>query len=199
MSLRRRNGHLWPRDPDDWYVEPEWISERLFEVETFKGEVFDPACGIGRILDAAAAAGLRTRGADIVDRRARHRFQQGDFLTAPHSKAENVVVNPPFRLAREFALKALEIATRKVAIVFPTARLNAATWLASTPLSNVLFISPRPSMPPGTAILSGAKPGGGRSDFCWLVWERDHRGTATVSWLRRASSAASPMPLASAG
>jgi hypothetical protein len=26
-------------------------------------------------------------------------------------------------------------------------------------------------MPPGHTITAGEKPGGGKMDFCWLVWE----------------------------
>ena len=55
--LRKRESHLWERDPYDWYCEPAWVSERLFELEKFEGEVCDPACGIGTILKSAQAAG----------------------------------------------------------------------------------------------------------------------------------------------
>jgi hypothetical protein len=46
--LRKRKSHLRDRDPNDFYVEPEWCSMRLFEVERFEGRTIDPACGLGR-------------------------------------------------------------------------------------------------------------------------------------------------------
>ena len=66
--LRKRESHLWERDEHDWYVEPEWCSQRLFEKEIFLGEVFDPACGLGRIVIEARNAGLSAGGMDLVDR-----------------------------------------------------------------------------------------------------------------------------------
>src|SRR5438445_750927 len=47
------NGESYRRDPADHYIEPYWISERLFEVEAFQGEVHDPCAGVGRIIHAA--------------------------------------------------------------------------------------------------------------------------------------------------
>jgi hypothetical protein len=44
------------------------------------------------------------------------------------------VTNPPFDMAKGFAIRALEFARHKVAIIFPTARLNAARWLQALPL-----------------------------------------------------------------
>jgi hypothetical protein len=32
-------------------------------------------------------------------------------------------------------------------------------WLETTALARVLFITPRPSMPPGAAVMAGQKPG----------------------------------------
>jgi hypothetical protein len=69
--------------------------------------------------------------------------------------------------------------------VFPTARLNAAHWLKGTPLRRVWMMTPRPSMPPGHVIARGEKPGGGKMDYCWLVWEQGHEGAAEIQWLRR--------------
>ncbi len=70
-------------------------------------------------------------------------------------------------------------------MIFPTARLNAAHWLKGTPLARVWLMTPRPSMPPGHTITAGEKPGGGKVDFCWLVWTKGRIGPADLRWLRR--------------
>ena len=59
---------IWARDPNDWYVEPEWCSRRLFETEAFGGYVWDPACGGGNIVRSAISLGIEANGSDIVDR-----------------------------------------------------------------------------------------------------------------------------------
>jgi len=38
---RPLGAHIWDREPDGFYVEPFWVSERLFEVEKFTTSVWD--------------------------------------------------------------------------------------------------------------------------------------------------------------
>jgi hypothetical protein len=104
---------------------------------------------------------------------------------------DNVVCNPPFNIAEQFVRHALEVTGLKVAVIFPTARLNAANgpkgkyWIRGLPLRRVWLLTPRPSMPPGHVIAAGGKPGGGKMDFCWLVFERGYQGPTELRWLRR--------------
>jgi hypothetical protein len=64
-------------------------------------------------------------------------------------------------------------------------RLNAARWLEQTPLARVWLLTPRPSMPAGQYVLDGGKVGGGKQDFCWLVWEHGYQGKLEIGWLHR--------------
>jgi hypothetical protein len=147
--------YVWPRDDADWYVEPTWCSIRLFAVESFVGHVHDPAAGMGRIVEAARAHGLPATGADIVARSFGFMVQDFALATEP---VDNIVTNPPFALARQFVDHALELARRKIAILFPIARLNAARWLEDTPFRQLWLLTPRPSMPPGEMILREFSP-----------------------------------------
>jgi hypothetical protein len=180
---RPRRSHIFDRDDDDFYVEPVWCSERLFAVETFTGLIWDPAAGSGTIPRSARAAGLSNFASDIADHGCGPRQ---DFLTAPApAVAFSIVTNPPFKLARAFVERALTLGAAKVAIIFPTARLNAARWLKPLPLAKIYLLTPRPSMPPGEVIARGEKPGGGKTDFCWLVFDRTHSGPPELWWLHR--------------
>lgn len=195
-ELRPIKAHLWEKHQDNFYVEPPWCSRRLFQEERFPGQIHDPACGLGRIVLSAHDAGLEAWGADKV-RRSHFCREEIDFLTQGPSYfgISNIVCNPPFKLARQFVEKALEIAARKVAMLLPTPWLHGDTrsrWLETTPLKRVLFLTPRPSMPPGPIIEAGIAPGGGRADFAWLIWERGLRGwplqelcRPELGWLRR--------------
>lgn len=44
---------------------------------------------------------------------------------------------------------------------------------------------PKAAIAAGYTIYAGEKPGGGKQDFCWLVWDKAHTGPATISWLER--------------
>jgi hypothetical protein len=49
----------------------------------------------------------------------------------------------------------------------------------------------------GSVILAGEKPGGGRVDFCWLVWSHDHVGAPEMRWLHRDGRVAMKIPATS--
>lgn len=186
---RAIEAHKFAREENEHYVEPFWCSERLFVEERFEGLIWDPCCGFGRIPDSARAAGFLTVASDIIDRGYRQFEGARDFLSvAPPAHCKfNVVCNPPFAIAPAFAMRALELGAEKVAMIFPTARLNAAHWLRGTPLARVWLMTPRPSMPPGHTITAGEKPQGGKMDFCWLVWAKHWPAGdgAVMKWLRR--------------
>jgi hypothetical protein len=192
VHTRPRKTHIFARDPDDRYVEPSWVSSRLFEVEPFIGIIHDPAAGSGQIVNAARSRGLEATGADVAP------CIEGmcaiDFFK-DRNNVDNVISNPPYALLREFALHALTLTMRKVALLAPVARLNAAgRWLEDTPLRRVWLLSPRPSIPPHQLILDGQIPQGGRVDFCWLIWQQGFHGAPTLHWLWRDGGAARPAP-----
>jgi hypothetical protein len=174
---RRRNSHIFERAAHDLYVEPSWTSERLFEVETFPGPVWDPCAGTGTIPESACAAGLTCFASDIST-------SGRDFLIEPAliPPPFSIVCNPPYALAREIVERAIELGAVKIAIFFPVARMNAAwRWLEPLPLARLHLLTPRPSVPPITA----KKVGGGRVDFCWLVLDLRQKGPPTFGWLHR--------------
>ena len=184
--LRKRESHLWTRDEHDFYVEPEWVSQRLFEVEQFQGRIWDPACGIGHIVDSARKAAYECIATDLVWRDGPG-FDAVDFLICDGSEP-NVISNPPFSIAEKFVAHALEVAERKVAMLLPANWVQGdkrSRWLETTPLRRVYFIAPRPSMPPGAVILAGEKPGNGTTDYAWFVWLQGYDGASEIRWLRR--------------
>jgi hypothetical protein len=53
--------------------------------------------------------------------------------------------------------------------------------VAEQPLIRVRYLTARPSMPPGSVyadlLQAGKRPSGGKQDFCWLIFEKAHRGS----------------------
>jgi len=117
------------------------VPRRLFEVERFDGVIKDPACGIGRITDAARAAGYRVIATDLVDRGYLQFVDAEDFLRS-ECRVDNVITNGPYHICRAFAEHALKLARRKVAMIWLARRLNAARWLVNTPLCTRLSDEP---------------------------------------------------------
>jgi hypothetical protein len=184
--LRKRESHLWARHPQDWYCEPRWTADRLFEAQPFVGEVIDPACGSGNIIEAARRAHHSAEGWDIVDR-GFPGVKVRDFRMVTEPVA-NFVSNPPFGIAEHFVSHALELARHMTCMLLPAKWIQGdkrSRWLECTPLMRVLFITPRPSMPPGTAIAAGHKPGNGTTDYAWFIWQRGFKGERSFGWLRK--------------
>lgn len=185
--LRKRDSNLWSREVNDWYVEPEWCSLRLFQQEKFDGCIYDPACGQGTIVISALKSGLVAAGSDLIDRGWDSTLTPHNFLESGH-KHDNIISNPPFGVAERFVSRALALARNKVAMLLPANWVQGdkrSRWLASTPLRRVYFITPRPSMPPGHVLAAGEKPGNGTTDYCWMVWLQGYDGAPEISWLRR--------------
>ena len=183
---RRKNSHIYEREPNDWYLEEKWCSERLFDVEPFdrSAPILDPCTGTGRIADAAKAHGYRVITADIVDR-GYPGCKLQDFFERTTALGMSIVCNPPFNSVEAFARHAFKIGADKIAMIFPVACMNAAEhWLSELPLSHILLMTPRPSMPPGSHVLAGGKVGGGKRDFCWLIFVRGYIGPPVIRWLQ---------------
>lgn len=171
----------YERHVDDWYREPRRAIDVLLDVEPFRGSVWDPACGSGNIPEACKERGILARGTDIADR---GYGGIADFLVTEGIGDTNIITNPPFNLAVQFALRALDRTTEKVAI------LQRTTWLEGERRYQELFLPHPPariwqfrsriSMPPGN---SGAEAKGGSVAFAWYVWSRDHSGAPSLGWL----------------
>lgn len=193
--LRKRESSLWAREANDWYVEPKWCSLRLFEEESFRGEICDPACGGGNIVRSAMAHGFTTTGMDVVQRDATFGAIEQDWLAYQGRGFDNIVSNPPFGLCDDrkagthpFVEQCLRYTHRKVALLLPANWIQGdkrSRWLERSPLRRVWFISPRPSMPPGQVVATGQKPGNGTTDYAFFVWQHDYDGAPEIRWLRR--------------
>lgn len=183
---------------NQWFVEPTYCTKLLIEAERFDGVTLDPSCGQGNIVQTMIDAGLRAVGMDIVERSPGARWFGGkaDFLKdAPPRIPDNIVCNPPFFRAKgteAFIRRALEIATRKVAMFTETKFLagqgRANGLFAETPPDRIWIVTPRPSCPPGQFLLDGGKDEDGKSDWCWLVFDKtlpkEARGQTRLMWLR---------------
>src|SRR3954447_122871 len=171
MLHRPKKTHIFTPEQDSHYVEPDWVSIRLFEAERFPGAIWEPFCGWGRVAKAAQAAGYPVRATDLVDRGYPLASIQ-DFLTVDHvDPMTSIVGNPPFTDA--IVQHAIKLDPIKMALVWPFARIVAAwPWLADAPLARVYMLTPRPAMPPGSYLAAGQKAAGARVEHCWLVFER---------------------------
>lgn len=190
---KQRKSHIWAREKNEHYVEMRWCNRVLFQNVPFTGFIHDPCCGWGRIPWEARLAGhIGVTGSDIVDRG----FEGGgivDFLTTTEDH-DNLVFNPPFNIMKRFIQHACAHTRGKVASIMQVKRLAAAHWMLERQLglTEILYLTPRPSMPPGIVVEElmislGKDPSGDNQDYCWLIFDpkRTEIRPPVSGWLHR--------------
>lgn len=134
--------------------------------------IHDPACGEGRIVEAARRAGYVATGSDLVDRG----YGTGgiDFYK-DRTPRSSLVCNPPYgqEAAEAFLAHGFEVVARgEIAIIVTTpfvcCQHRYHRFYAKTPPGLILPIWKRPSMPPGD---SNSPPRNGTADYLWLLWQ----------------------------
>lgn len=176
---RERALHARERWPDDWYVEPAWSVDLLFDHVRFSGAIHDPCCGCGTIPKVAAARGYFAGGSDLVDRG----FGEApvDFLQ-DFTRRDNLVFNAPYRLNEPFIAHALDRSDRGVAALvrmpFLAGQRRLQTLFGKIPPESVVVLSRRPSMPPGGTDIPAK---GGTTDYAWIVWRRPYDNSRITS------------------
>ena len=169
------------RPKDDFYPTELEAIEPLLKVEEFSLQVWEPACGEGHISKVLEAAGHHVYSSDLND----HGYGQDhgiDFLMAWQKPEADIVTNPPFKLAEEFARHAQDLGTRKTALLLKLAFLEGdrrTRWLEKSPLKKVWVFRKRI-----TLTRRGApKRGSGMIAFAWFVWQIGHEGPPTIGWI----------------
>lgn len=166
------------RDAPDDFPTPPWATRALFEhvldhrTSLRSKTCLEPACGAGhmaRVLEDNYGTVLKSDA-----------FYYGcgqirDFLTYPFElrSVDWVITNPPFRLAEEFVLRALTIATEGVAILARTVFLESVgryrNLFENTPPTKFAQFTERVPMLRGRLDRNATTATG----YAWLVWEME--------------------------
>src|SRR5262245_43430631 len=112
---------------DDLYETPDVAVHALMRVENLPENIWECACGPGRIVKVLRAAGHRVFATDLVDYGCPDAESRVDFLMErpPSFFVGAIVTNPPFKLAGEFAAHALTLGIPKVVMLLRLAFLES--------------------------------------------------------------------------
>lgn len=177
-----------PKDSPDDFPTPPWATRALVEYilndkkDLVSQTCLEPACGAGHM-----AKVLKEYFGDV---RAADAFHYGygpvrDFLTYPYepNAVDWVITNPPFRLAEDFVLRALQVARRGVAILARTVFLESAgryeAIFRDTPPTKFAQFVERVPMVKGRLDEKASTATG----YAWLVWEKDADYTSRLMWV----------------
>lgn len=111
-----------------------------------------------------------------------------DFLTENYpEKFNNVITNPPFSLAKEFAEKALEVSTGKMIlfakIQFLEGRQRKDFFAAHPPKAVYVFSKRVNPLRNGLEVDENGKPWSSTMCFAWFVWEHGYTGEPCIRWI----------------
>ena len=171
-------GYSTNREKNDFYATPEESTDKLLNVVTFKGDIYEPCCGQGHISKVLIKHGYKVTSSDLVDRG--YGTPRVDFLMETQ-KYDNIVTNPPFKNALEFAERALELSRYKVALLLKLSFLEGVArrnFFKRYPPEKVWVFSQRQAL-----MKNGEPHSGGMLALAWFVWSKCNIESPTVGWV----------------
>jgi hypothetical protein len=169
----------------DLYETPPCAVRALLEVESLPRVIWEPACGPGSIVRALCNTKHEIYASDIVNYKWGHVTCDFLKLKQPPPNVQCILTNPPYKLAAEFVRQALRLAP-KVVMLLRLAFLESVSRtdiLDGGKLARVYIFRNRLPMMHRDGW-KGPKASSSIA-FCWMVWERSHRGSAKmhrISW-----------------
>lgn len=175
------------RIPNEFYPTPPEATRALLSVESFDGDIWEPACGNGQIAKVLSDHGYTVVSTDL------HAYGVGtsgiDFLRETAPRAKHIVTNPPYGsgLANVFVAKALELSRMtggNVAMLLNLASLCHPTrtqaWQERPPARlyavDDVVCWPQEGYGPAPAYFR-------KHRYVWAVWTPDHTGPSAFWWL----------------
>jgi len=169
------------RPKGDFYPTPNFVLFPILEKESFNGSILEPCCGEGHISIELIKKGFNVTSRDLFDR---GYGETGiDFLFMPQADMfDNVITNPPYNLALEFAQAALIVARKKVAFLMKINFLEGVKrkpFLENSPLKYVYVFSKRQTLT--RPDWEGKNKG--FITYAWYIWEIGYKGEPIIKWL----------------
>lgn len=177
------------RQVDDYYATEPRATELLLEQEKFSDIIWEPACGGGHMTKVLEEHGYNVISSDIVDRGYPY-TQILDFLKVnpEHINHVDIITNPPYKYAKEFVEKALDMSVDGVKV----AMFLKLTFLESKSRKKLFEKFPPKVIYVSSSRLQCAKNGdfekygkgvGTAVAYAWYVWEKGYTGEPVIKWI----------------
>jgi len=170
-------------DGPDFFPTPAWATKALLAVETFKGSIWEPACGDGAMSKVLAEAGYLIVSTDLYYRG--YGTHEIDFTKTDYAACDNIVTNPPYNLAEEFIHASFKHHYYKTAFLLRLSFLESEGRKKRIydvrPPSRVWVFSQRVTF----RINGNGASSGGTTAYAWFIWdsEADPKLGTQLKWL----------------
>ena len=169
------------RDINDYYATEPKATEVLLEVEKFNNNIWECCCGEMHIVDELKKHGYKIYKTDIVER-SRKLDDVIDFLEYNKPWLGDIITNPPYKQARQFIQKALDI----VSIGNKVAMFLKLTFLESKERKQFFLENSPKKIYVSSSRLYCAKNGDFSKQFssavayAWFIWEKGYQGETVI-------------------
>lgn len=165
---------------NDYYATDPRALELLLEKESFDHEIWEPACGEGHLSKVLEKKGYHVVSSDLIDRG----YGCGgiDFLKCQPTFDGDIITNPPYKYAKEFVEKALEL----VPTGHKVAMFLKLTFLEGNGRRDLFRNNPPECVYVSSARLNcgknGVFEGTSAVAYCWMIWRKGYNGPTILKW-----------------
>ena len=182
-NLGASNHSLGIREENDFYATEPKAAELLLDVVPELNNIWECACGQGHLAKVFGNVDKLGKATDLIDR---GYGATEDFLQSkePYHNGD-IVTNPPYKYAKEFVEKALELVDvgRYVCmflkVLFLESRSRKELFIKFPP--KVIYVS--------SSRINCAKNGDFDTytslaiAYAWYVWQKGYNGESVIKWI----------------
>jgi len=171
------------REKNDYYATEPKAMDLLLEKEKFNANIWECACGEGHLSKQLIHNGYKVYSTDLIDRG----FGIGgiDFLQQTKIFDGDIITNPPYKYAKEFILKSLNLIPtgNKVAMFLKIQFLEGKA-------RKKMFLK----YPPKTIYVSSSrlkcaingefkKVKSSAVAYAWFIWQKGFMSDPIIKWI----------------
>lgn len=183
-TLGASNHSDYERAEHDFYATSPKAIDELFKVIDKPTEVWECACGAGRLSKRMRELGVKVYSSDLIDRG--YGTPGIDFLAMRNLVAPVIITNPPYRYAKEFVLHALELGAEMVCMFLKL------TFLEGVGRQELFQKYPPRTVAVFTRRIQVARNGdpemfkkSSAACYAWFIWEKGYAGSPQITWINK--------------
>ena len=176
----REINDYYATDPKALEIFLDKLKEDNFELHK---TIWEPACGEGHLSKVLEKKGYNVYSSDLI---ARGYGWESDFLQTKVSNLNiDILTNPPYKYAKEFVEKALEIQDNGyytimfLKIQFLEGQARKELFKKYPP--KYIYVNSKRQ----TCYINGdmSKKMSSASCYCWFIWQKEWKGEPVIRWI----------------
>ena len=188
-TLGASNHSEGEREVDDYYATDPKALEVFLDKLTedsirLHNNIWECACGEGHLSEVLKSRGYKVWSTDLIDRG--YGSGNTDFLKSiPDSWCGDILTNPPYKYAKEFVEKAMEV-TREGTYTVMFLKIQFLEGQGRKELfekypPKYVYVNSKRQI----CYINGnmSKKLSSASCYCWFVWEKGFLGEPVIRWI----------------